>query len=163
MVDWRNFLYNIRAFVLMRARMHFILKPFEKIDISPNAISWSSLFLSVFVSLLFRSKLVLYGIIALFLVLFLDLLDGFLARKKHLESFDGLVVDASCDRLSEFIIFYPSSLWLVLAAINCYVTVWRLKNEKIPILPLRHLFLIITILNFFVTQFNTQLYLPNIF
>jgi len=149
MVDWRNFLYNITAFILMRARVHFILKPFEKIDISPNAISWSSLFLSVFVSLLFRSNLLLYGIIALFLVLFLDVLDGFLARKKHLESFDGLVVDASCDRLSEFIIFYPSSLWLILAAVNCYVTFWRLKNKKILILPLRHLFLVTAILGFF--------------
>jgi len=140
MVDWRAVGYNIAA---------FILKPFEKIGIPPNAISWFSLFSSVFVLLSFRSNLLLYGIIALFMVLLLDALDGFLARKKHLESFDGLVVDASCDRLSEFMIFYPSSLWLVLAAVNCYVTVLRLKNKKIPILPLRHLFLIITILGFF--------------
>jgi len=140
MVVWRAVGYNIAA---------FILKPFEKSGISPNAISWFSLFLSVFVSLLFRSNLLLYGIIALFSVLFLDALDGFLARKKHLESFDGLVVDVSCDRLSEFMIFYPSSLWVVLAAVNCYFTVWKLKNKKIPILPLRHLFLIIAILGFF--------------
>jgi len=140
MVDWRAVGYNITA---------FILKPFEKIGIPPNAISWFSLFLSVFVSLLFRSNLLLYGIIALFVILFLDALDGFLARKKHLETFDGLVVDVSCDRLSEFMIFYPSSLWIVLAAVNCYVTLLRLKNKKILILPLRHLFLIITILRFF--------------
>jgi len=140
MVDCRAFLYDITA---------LILKPFEKIGISPNAISWFSLFLSVFVSLFFRSELPLYGIVVLFLVLFLDLLDGSLARKKGLQSFDGLVVDASCDRLSEFIVFYPSSLWLILAAVNCYLTMWRLKSKKILILPLRHLFLIITILSFF--------------
>lgn len=139
MVDCRAVLYNLTA---------HILKPFERIRISPNAISRFSLFLSVSVSLLFRSNLLLYGIIALFAVLFLDALDGFLARNKHLESFDGLVVDSSCDRLSEFMIFYPSSLWLALAAVNCYVTIWRLKSEKIPILPLRHLFLISTILGF---------------
>ena len=137
MVDCRAFLYSITD---------SILKPFEKIDVSPNAISWFSLFLSLFVSLLFRSNLLLYGIIALFAVLFLDVLDGFWARKKRLESFDGLVVDASCDRLSEFMIFYPSSFWLVLAAANCHVAVWRLKNKKVPILPLRHLFLVIAIL-----------------
>jgi len=78
--------------------------------ISPNVISWFSLFLFVFVSLFFTSNLLLYGIIVLFIVLFLDALDGFLTRKRNLESFDGLVVDASCDRLSEFTIFYPSSL-----------------------------------------------------
>jgi len=140
MVDCRAFIYDITA---------LILKPFEKIGISPNAISWFSLFLSVFVSLFFRSELPLYGIVVLFLVLFLDLLDGSLARKKGLQSFDGLVVDASCDRLSEFIVFYPSSLWLVLAAVNCYLAMWRLKSKKILILPLRHLFLIIAILSFF--------------
>jgi len=140
MVDCRAFVYDVTAFVL---------KPFEKIGISPNAISWFSLFLSVFVSLFFRSELPLYGIVVLFLVLFLDLLDGSLARKKGLQSFDGLVVDASCDRLSEFIVFYPSSLWLVLAAVNCYLAMWRLKSKKILILPLRHLFLIIAILSFF--------------
>jgi len=140
MVDWRAVSYNIAA---------FILKPFKKIDLSPNRISWLSLFLSIFVSLLFRSNLLVHGIIALFAVLFLDALDGFLARKKGLDSFDGLVVDASCDRMSEFIIFYPSPLWIVLTAVNCYVTVLRLKNKKILILPLRHLFLIITILGLF--------------
>jgi len=140
MVDCRAFVYDITA---------LILKPFEKIGVSPNAISWFSLFLSVFVSLFFRSELPLYGIVVLFLVLFLDLLDGSLARKKGLQSFDGLVVDASCDRLSEFIVFYPSSLWLVLAAVNCYLAMWRLKSKKILILPLRHLFLIIAILSFF--------------
>lgn len=140
MVDYRAFFYNITD---------SILKPFGKIDVPPNAISGFSLFLSVFVSLFFTSNLLLYGIVALFAVLFLDRLDGFLARKKHLESFDGLVVDASCDRLSEFMIFHHSSFWLVLTAVNCYFTVWRLKNKKIPILPLRHLFLIIAILGFF--------------
>ena len=140
MVDYRAFFYNITD---------SILKPFGKIDVPPKAISCFSLFLSVVVSLFFTSNLLLYGIVALFAVLFLDRLDGFLARKKHLESFDGLVVDASCDRLSEFMIFHPSSFWLVLAAVNCYVTVWRFKNKKIPILPLRHLFLIIAILGFF--------------
>lgn len=140
MVDWRAYRHHITDSVL---------KPFAKIGISPNAISGFSLFLSVFVSLLFRSELLLFGIIALFIVIFLDALDGFLARKKHLESFDGLTVDVSCDRLSEFVIFYPGSLWLALAAVNCYVTVWRLKNEKIPILPLRQLFLVVTILVFF--------------
>ncbi len=139
MVDWRTYRHSI---------IDSILKPFAKIGISPNAISGFSLFVSVFVSLLFRSNLLLSGIVALFVVIFLDAVDGFLARKKHLESFDGLTVDVSCDRLSEFIIFYPSFLWLALAAANCYVTVWRLKNEKIPILPLRQLFLVVAILVF---------------
>ncbi|NIO38067.1 hypothetical protein GTO27_10255 [Candidatus Bathyarchaeota archaeon] len=134
---------------LYHAITDFLLTPFEKVDVSPNAVSWFSLLMSISVYLFFSLNLVTYGILSLFFVLFLDALDGFLARKTHLLSFDGLVVDASCDRLSEFLIFYPSLLWLALTAVNCYVTFWRLKNERILILPLRHLFLLITVLGFF--------------
>jgi phosphatidylglycerophosphate synthase len=126
--------------------MDKILAPFGNLKISPNRVSWLSLFFSIFVYFALQKHLFLVGMPLLFFVLFLDALDGFLARKKKTASFKGLVVDTSCDRLSEFIIFFPSKLWISLATINVFITLFRLKNKKIFILPLRHSFLTLMII-----------------
>ncbi|MEM5773121.1 MAG: CDP-alcohol phosphatidyltransferase family protein [Candidatus Aenigmatarchaeota archaeon] len=140
MDNWRSFVHNT---------VDKFMRPLAKLNISANRISWFSLLLSIFVSLLLRAGIVLLGIVLLFLVLFLDGLDGFIARKKKQTSFNGLVVDLSCDRLSEFIIFYPSIVFIGFATFNSFLAVLRLNNKKFFILPLRHLFLIKLLITFF--------------
>jgi phosphatidylglycerophosphate synthase len=125
--------------------MDKILAPFGNLKISPNRVSWLSLLLSIFVYFAFQKHFYLVSVMLLFFVLFLDALDGFLARKKKIASFKGLIVDTSCDRLSELIIFFPFKLWILLAAMNVFITLLRLKDKNVFILPLRHFFLILMI------------------
>jgi phosphatidylglycerophosphate synthase len=137
MVYWR------RAF---HRWMDSLLDPLKGISISPNQISWLSLFLSMPTSILFRAGLVEGALVLLFVVLVLDALDGFVARRRRIASFQGLIVDASCDRISEFVIFYSFPLWTGLAVVNCWVTLWRLRRRQVSILPLRHAFLVMGLL-----------------
>ncbi|MDI6806388.1 MAG: CDP-alcohol phosphatidyltransferase family protein [Candidatus Aenigmarchaeota archaeon] len=139
MADWRD---------IGHKTIDALLAPLENLKLSPNRVSWLSVVISIFVYFSLQKSLLLIGILLLLFVLFLDALDGFLARKKKVESFKGLVVDTSCDRLSEFIIFFPSKLWIMLAIINVYVTLGRLKNKNIFIIPLRHIFLILLVIGF---------------
>lgn len=136
MVNWRVIGYKT---------MDAILAPLENLKISPNRVSWLSLFFSIFVYITLQKNLFLVGAILLFLVLFLDALDGFLARKRKIASFQGLVIDTSCDRLSEFIVFFPFKLWILLATMNIFITMFRLKDKNVFIFPLRHIFLALII------------------
>jgi len=137
MADWRNTVHNI---------LNHFLSPFEGLNISVNRVSWLSLCVSIIASILFRTKHAMLGIASIFIVLFLDSLDGFLARKRDTASIDGFIVDVACDRMSEFVIFHPHTIWTILAVVNTYMTILRIKYEKIPILPLRHVFMIITLI-----------------
>ena len=137
MVDWRNTVHSI---------LNHFLSPFESLNISVNRVSWLSLCVSIIASILLRIEHTILGIVSIFIVLFLDSLDGFLARKRGTASIDGFIVDVTCDRMSEFIIFHPNTFWTILAVVNTYVTILRIKYEKIPILPLRHVFMIITLI-----------------
>ena len=136
MVNWRIIGYKT---------MDKILAPFGNLKISPNRVSWLSLLFSIFVYFTLQKHFFIASLMLLFFVLFLDGLDGFLARKKKIASFKGLIVDTSCDRLSEFIIFFPFKLWILLAAINVFINVLRLKDKNVFILPLRHFFLILMV------------------
>jgi phosphatidylglycerophosphate synthase len=137
MVNWRTFGYKT---------IDKVLAPLGNLKVSPNRISWLSLIFSIPVYFAIQKNLYLICAPLLFFVLFLDTLDGFLARKNKIASHKGFVVDVSCDRLSEFIIFFPSKLWILLAAINVFITILKLKNKKIFILPLRHCFLTLIVI-----------------
>jgi len=137
MADWRNTVHNI---------LNHFLSPFESLNLSVNRISWLSLCASIIASILLRTERIMLGAFSIFGVLFLDSLDGFLARKRGMASNDGLIVDVACDRISEFVIFHPHTTWTILAVVNTYMTILRIRYEKIPILPLRHVFMVLTLL-----------------
>lgn len=141
MVNWRAIGYKT---------MDSILAPFENLKISPNKVSFLSLAFSISAYFFFQKNFFLIGAILLFFVLFLDALDGFLARKRKIASFSGLIVDASCDRLSEFIILFPFRFWIALVVVNTYITIFRLKDKNVFIIPLRHIFLILLIVGLIV-------------
>lgn len=130
-----------------------ILALAKRSPLSPNLISWLSVLTSIMVYFSFSIGLNLSGIILLFSVLVLDLLDGLVARSKHMDSEHGQLVDAACDRMSELIIFSSEPVilsrfnpWIFLAVANLYLTIVHLKNFRVFILPLRHVFLLLKIL-----------------
>ncbi len=134
MGDWR---------CVGRKMVRGVVEPLSNIPLSPNMVSWLSVYVSLLAYFLLKLELYALACIVILLVLLFDALDGLIARKRKLASFRGLVVDVSCDRISEFIIFLPYKLWLLLACFNVYLTVLRLKDKRVYILPLRHVFLAI--------------------
>lgn len=113
---------------------------FRDLVVDPKTVSWTSLLLSIVVYMFFAVGNKFWAVIFLSLVLLLDSIDGYMARKMKKSSFDGLVLDTATDRLSEFLVFYPSPFWLLLAAANTFLSVVRLKGYG-SILPLRQIFL----------------------
>ena len=117
------------------------------VSISPQRISWISLMLSIVAFFMLRANL-LYGMMWIAMVLIVDTGDGLLFKRRHLTKLDGLGIEVS-HRLSEFLLFYPNRIWILLATLNVYLTIAKLKEKKIIVLPLRHVFLAALILEFF--------------
>jgi len=87
----------------------------------------------------------------LLLNLGLDWLDGLVARKYHLVSEEGYMVDVAADRLSEGILFVMFMMpWFYLFALNNIMTILSFKEKKHIILPLRQAFLIYFFFRFIV-------------
>jgi len=125
----------------------------KRSPLSPNLISWLSVLTSIIVYFSFSIGLNLPGIVLLFSILVLDSLDGLVARSKHMDSEHGQLVDVACDRMSELIIFSSEpvifsrfNLWIFLVVVNVYLAILHLKNSRVFILPLRHIFLLLKIL-----------------
>lgn len=125
----------------------------KRSPLSANLISWLSVLISIIVYFSFSIGLNLSGIVLLFSVLVLDSLDGLVARSRHMDSEHGQLVDGACDRMAEFIIFSSEpvifsrfNLWIFLAVVNVYLTILHLKDSRVFILPLRHIFLLLKIL-----------------
>lgn len=116
------------------------------IKLSPQRISWISLVLSVLTFFMLRINFV-YGMVWLLIILIVDMGDGIIFKRKRLSKIDGLAIEVS-HRLSEFLIFYPNKIWILLATFNVYLTIASLKNRKIVPLPLRHIFLLLLIAKF---------------
>ena len=108
---------------------------FEKIPtVNPDYVS----LLSVVLSIVF---VLLNNIFLLFLILFLDYLDGVFARRLNKKDEH---IDLACDRISELIIFTVYYEFLPFVVVNIWLSVLKLsKNINLPIiLPLRHMLLI---------------------
>lgn len=113
---------------------HLIKIPF----INPDRLSHLGVILSVFYFYLHSSP---YRFILLLLIVFLDYLDGVMARKIGKKD---EFIDVACDRTSELIIFSSLRGWsLLIVIINIWLSIWKLKrNIHAPIiLPLRHILL----------------------
>jgi hypothetical protein len=89
--------------------------------------------------------MMIWSVAVLFLVLFLDVLDGSVARAKgQASSEEGWIVDVSVDRMSEALISIAlSRVYILLVITNIGLVFYSYKNKKHVILPLRHFLLVI--------------------
>ena len=116
------------------------------VSVDPDKISYASVVLSLFV--VFIPGLILRGIYIL-MILFLDLFDGYFARKRGKTN---PVMDYACDRASEIAIFITSPLWLGIAIINSLITSLIPRYKFLRPLPLRQLY-VLFILIMFISNF----------
>lgn len=115
------------------------------LPIDPNKISGSSILLSFLVAYFILRNMFLLATLVLFLVLFLDFLDGLVARGRRINSYQGQIIDWSADRISEVIIFIPLILsyhfLLFLIFLNILLN-FAVLRKKLVVLPLRHFILV---------------------
>lgn len=114
------------------------------LPISPNHLSALQVFLSVVFAVLAEP---LPMIIVLSLVLFIDLLDGMVARARG-TTHEGALADWSSDRISECLIFFDKTnlALLFLPIANIALNFAVIKEIKwVKVLPLRHLYLVLLI------------------
>jgi len=126
---------------------YFLLKmPLPRIN--PNIISGLSILTSLTFILVVKHSSAL-GCALLVMTLFLDWLDGLVARRYNLSSEEGYMVDVTSDRLSEGIIFIPFFVpWFYLFALNNILTIYSFTRKRHVVLPLRHIFLVYFIINY---------------
>lgn len=117
------------------------------VTFDPDKISHLSVLLSIFT--VFIPGILLKAVYVQ-MILFLDLFDGYFARKLGKNN-PGM--DYACDRVSEIAIFIISPVWLSVAIINSLITALIPKYNFLRPIPLRHiyvLFLLIIFINGFV-------------
>ena len=115
--------------------------------VDANMISGLSLVCSPIVYLLISERAIPASIIALFLVMLLDALDGIVARAKgETSSEDGWMVDVAVDRVSEAVISLAlSRIFILFTILNMCLALLSCHYRKHAILPLRHAILLILI------------------
>jgi len=117
------------------------------IVIDPDKISYLSVVLSIFTA--FIPGLFL-KLLYVQLILFLDLFDGYFARKRGKTN---PTMDYVCDRASEIAMFIISPIWLGVAIINSLITALIPRYKFLRPIPLRQtyfLFLLIIFINGFI-------------
>jgi phosphatidylglycerophosphate synthase len=119
-------------------------------QLDPDMISGLSLVFSPIAYLLLAEKAIMPSIVAVFLVLLLDALDGIVARAKgQTGSRDGWMVDVAVDRMSEAIICLAlSRVFILLTIFNMGLALLSCKYNKHAIIPLRQATLVILIAYF---------------
>ena len=117
------------------------------VTIDPDKISHLSVVLSLFTVFI---PGILPKAVYVQMILFLDLFDGYFARKIGKTN---ATIDYACDRASEIAMFITSPAWLCLAIINSVITSLIPKYGFLRPIPLRHsyvLFLLIIFINGFI-------------
>ncbi len=119
-------------------------------QLDPDMISGLSLVFSPIAYLLLSERAILPSIVAIFLVLSLDALDGIVARAKgQAGSRDGWMVDVAVDRISEAIICLAlSRVFILLTIVNLSLALVSCKYKKHAIIPLRQTTLVILVAYF---------------
>lgn len=113
-------------------------------------ISGSSLVCSLIVYLLISRRMLIGSLFALLFVLFLDALDGAVARAKADDlSIKNWIVDVSADRISEALISIAlSRFYIFLAIFNTGLTMYSYKFKRHIIIPLRHFLFFILLIRY---------------
>ena len=141
------------AIVVVKKIMDALMARFAHIRwLDADKISGLSLVCSLLVYVLFSKRMMIGGIFALFSVLFLDALDGAVARAKgQATSKEGWIVDVSVDRISEaFISIALSRVFIFLAIFNTGLTIYSYKFKRCIIIPLRQILFFILIFYFII-------------
>jgi phosphatidylglycerophosphate synthase len=124
---------------------HFRKKAKMNLPIDPNQISGVSVLLSFLSAYLIFKNMFIFSALVLFIILFLDFLDGVVARGRKIDSYQGQIVDWAADRMSEIIIFAPlflqNTFIILIPSLNILVNFLVVKG-KIWLIPLRHMLLI---------------------
>jgi len=115
-------------------------------------ISGSSLVCSLIVYLLISRRMLIGSLFALLFVLFLDALDGAVARAKADDlSIESWIADVSADRISEALISIAlSRFYIFLAIFNTGLTMYSYKFKRHTIIPLRHFLFFILLFHFII-------------
>ena len=133
-------------------------------QVDANMISGLSLACTPIAYLLLSERAIIAAIIAIFLVLLLDALDGIVARAKgQTSSKDGWMVDVSVDRISEAIISLAlSRVFILLTILNMGLALLSCHYEKHAIIPLRQTTLLILIAYYLLQSQPAFFYLDQI-
>jgi len=137
-----------KAFSAFRMILKPVLTRFPILrQVDANMISGLGLAFTPIAYLLLSERAIAASIIAIFLVLLLDTLDGIVARAKgQTSSKDGWMVDISVDRISEAIISLAlSRVFILLTIINMGLALLSCHHKKHVIIPLRQATLLILI------------------
>lgn len=116
-------------------------------NLNPNIVSMLSVLAMMMIFFVSNLYQVLFFVI---LSIFLDWLDGTIARKYNRINESGYIIDALCDRASEgviaIVLFYPWFYLFVLNLILLFIS-WQRKINLL--MPLRLIFLLVIILKIF--------------
>ena len=137
-----------KAFSAFRMILKPILTRFPLLrQVDANMISGLSLVFTPIAYMLLSERAIVASIIAIFLILLLDALDGIVARAKgQTSSEDGWMVDISVDRISEAVISLAlSRVFILLTIINMGLALLSCHHKKHAIIPLRQATLLILI------------------
>ena len=97
-----NFAYSI---------MLPMAKPCIKLGISPNQLTWSSLFFAIVATLFVINGLFAIACFFLLISAYCDLIDGWVARELGVSSAAGEILDSSVDRYVEAIFLFGLALY----------------------------------------------------
>jgi len=137
-----------KAFSAFRMILKPVLTRFPMLkQVDANMISGLGLVFTPIAYLLLSERVIAASIIAIFLILLLDALDGIVARAKgQTSSEDGWMVDISVDRISEAVISLAlSRVFILLTILNMGLALLSYRYKKHAIIPLRHAILVILI------------------
>ncbi|MCZ2808174.1 MAG: CDP-alcohol phosphatidyltransferase family protein [Candidatus Bathyarchaeota archaeon] len=137
-----------KAFSAFRMILKPVLTRFPLLrQVDANMISGLGLVFTPIAYLLLSERAIAASIIAIFLILLLDALDGIVARAKgQTSSKDGWMVDVSVDRISEAVISLAlSRVFILLTILNMGLALLSYRYKKHAIIPLRHAILLILI------------------
>lgn len=137
-----------KAFSAFRMILKPVLTRFPLLrQVDANMISGLSLVFTPIAYMLLSERAIAASIIAIFLILLLDALDGIVARAKgQTSSKDGWMVDVSVDRISEAVISLAlSRVFILLTILNMGLALLSYHHKKHAIIPLRHAILVILI------------------
>lgn len=138
----------VKVFSAFRMILKPVLTRFPLVrQVDANMISGLSLVFTPIAYLLLSERAIAASIIAIFLILLLDALDGIVARAKgQTSSEDGWMVDVSVDRISEAVISLAlSRVFILLTILNMGLALLSYRYKKHAIIPLRHAILLILI------------------
>lgn len=137
-----------KAFSAFRMILKPVLTRFPLLrQVDANMISGLGLVFTPIAYMLLSERAIAASIIAIFLILLLDALDGIVARAKgQTSSEDGWMVDISVDRISEAVISLAlSRVFILLTILNMGLALLSYHHKKHAIIPLRHAILLILI------------------